>query len=66
MEKNQNIITNHKIIIILILFFIYNTFKFINQDGSEYPLVSSLLNMIIFLAFLVFLFHGKEIDRNSE
>ena len=65
MKKNHNIKINHKIIIMLIIFYIYNTFKFINQEGSDHPLVSSHFNMIIFLANLVFFFHGKEIDGNS-
>ena len=64
-KKNHSIITNHKIILILIIFFIFNAFKFINQEGSDHPLISTLFNMIIFLSILVFFFHGKEIDGNS-
>ena len=41
---------------------IYNAFKFINTEGSEHPLVSSLFNMIIFIGILVFIFHRNDID----
>ncbi len=43
--------------------FIYNVFKFINTEGSEHPLVSSLFNMIIFIGILVIIFHRNEIDE---
>ena len=61
--KSRKIITNHKIIITLIIMFIYNAFKFINTEGSEHPLVSSLFNMIIFIGILVIIFHRNEIDE---
>ena len=61
--KRRKIITNHKIIITLIIMFIYNAFKFINDEGSEHPLVSSLFNMIIFIGILVIIFHRNEIDE---
>jgi len=61
-KKNFSI-SNNKIILTLILFFIYNAFKFINCQGSDHPLVSSLFNMIIFLGIIVFIFHGKEINN---
>ena len=55
-------ITINKIIIILVIFFIYNGFKFINTSGSELSLVSSLFNMIIFLGIIVFIFHKEDIE----
>ena len=61
--KRRKIITNHKIIITLIIMFIYNVFKFINTEGSEHLLVSSLFNMIIFIGILVIIFHRNEIDE---
>ena len=61
--KRRKIITNHKIIITLIIMFIYNAFKFINDEGSEHPLVSSLFNMIIFIEIPVIIFHRNEIDE---
>ena len=41
------------IIAITILLFIINAWKFINNPGSEVPILSILFNMIIYLAIII-------------
>ena len=40
-------------ILILIIFFIINGFKFLNSEGSERPLPTSLFNMVLYLGLIV-------------
>ena len=37
-----------RIIILLGILFLYNGFKFIGNEGNKSPILSTLLNMIIF------------------
>ena len=45
------------LIAITILLFIINTWKFINNPGSEVPILSILFNMIIYLAIIIMILH---------
>ena len=45
------------IIAISILLFIINAWKFINNPGSEVPILSILFNMIIYLAIIILILH---------
>ena len=67
MEKNaKREIRNNFIIILLIGLFILNWYKFIATQESENPLVSTLFNMIIFMAILIFIYHKNEIIRGQK
>ena len=64
MEKNvAREIRMNFIITLLIGLFIFNGYNFIATPGSENPLVSTLFNMIIFMAILIFIYHKNEIIR---
>ena len=67
MEKNvAREIRMNFIITLLIGLFIFNGYKFIATQGSENPLVSTLFNMIIFMAILIFIYHKNEIIRGQK
>ena len=57
-EKNDN---RTYIIMIIIIFLLYNSFKYINIPGSELPLPNTLFNLILFIVLLVLALHFKEI-----
>ena len=48
-----------------ILLFIINLRKFINNPGSEVPILSILFNMIIYLAIIILILHKDEIKFNG-
>ena len=48
------------LIAISILLFIINAWKFINNPGSEVPILSILFNMIIYLAIIILILHKDE------
>ena len=47
-------------IAITIILFIINAWKFINNRGSEVPILSILFNMIIYLAIIILILHKDE------
>ena len=65
MEKNSKTSNEKKdkrdiaLVVLLIVIFCYNAFKFSNTEGNDHPLISPLFNMIIILIILIFIFHGK-------
>ena len=66
MQKNvTREIRMNFIITLLIGLFIFNGYEFIVTQGSENPLVSTLFNMIIFMAILIFIFNKNEIIRKT-
>ena len=67
MEKNvAREIRMNFIITLLICLFTFNRHKFIATQGSENPLVSTLFNMFIFMAILIFIYHKNEIIRGQK
>ena len=58
-QSKPNFMTKNIMVVFLILNIIYNTFKFLNVEGSEHPLVWSLFNMTLSLGILVLLCHKK-------
>ena len=46
---------------ITMILFIINAWKFLNNPGSEVPILSILFNMIIYLAIIILIIHKKEI-----
>ena len=67
MEKNvAREIRMNFIITLLIGLFIFNGYNFIATPGSENPLVSTLFNMLIFMAILIFIYHKNEIIKKQK
>ena len=52
------------VIVILILYMI-NTIKFINNPASEVPVLSILFNMILYLGIIIFILHKKEVSLDK-
>ena len=52
------------IIMILIVLFLHNTYKFINTQGSDHQLLEPLFKMIIILLYYCF-YLIKKINRES-
>ena len=50
-------------ILILFIFFIIKGFKFLNSEGSERPLPTSLFNMVLYLGLIVVLLHNTTIEK---
>ena len=50
-------------ILILIIFFIINGFKFLNSEGNERSLPTSLFNMVLYLGLIVVLLHNTTIEK---
>ena len=48
------------LIAITIILFIINSWKFINNPGSEVPILSILFNMIIYLAIIILILLHKD------
>ena len=48
-DKN---IRKYVIIILLILLFLFNTFKFLKTSGNGHPVIAPLISMISYLRFL--------------
>ena len=48
------------LISISIILFLINAWKFINNPGSEVPILTILFNMIIYLAIIILILHKDE------
>ena len=53
------------IVFALIIAFFYNGYIFLNTNGNEHPLVSSLFTMLIIL-FALFILHHKDQLKEDE
>ena len=53
------------LISISVILFLINAWKFINNPGSEVPILSILFNMIIYLAIIILILHKDEIKFNG-
>ena len=53
------------LVLVKIILFIINTFKFINDPASEVPILSILFNMILYLGIIIFIIHKKEISLDE-
>ena len=49
------------LIYINIILFLVNVWKFLNNPGSEIPILTILFNMIIYLAIIILIIHKNEI-----
>ena len=54
METKKNSKRN-SIILVLVVPFCINVFKFVNTQGSEHPILIALFNMIIIFVIIIFL-----------
>ena len=48
------------LISISVILFLINAWKFINNPGSEVPILTILINVIIYLAIIILILHKDE------
>ena len=65
MEESKKSTGKGWLIAISILLFIINAWKFINNPGSEVPILSILFNMIIYLEIINLILHKDEMKFNG-
>ncbi len=53
-------------VFITIIFFLYNSFKFLNTQGNDLPIPSILFSLIIYLALIVLFLHKDEIIEEKD
>ena len=53
------------LISISVILFLINAWKFINNPGSEVPILTILFNMIIYLAIIILIMHKNEIKLDG-
>ena len=49
----------------VIILFLFNIVKFVNLDGNDHPLVSTLFNLIVLLSILVFILHKNKLLKEQ-
>ena len=49
------------LIFITVILFLINVWKFINNPGSEVPILGILFNMIFYLAIIILIMHRHEL-----
>ena len=59
-EESKKSSGKGRLIAITIILFIINSWKFINNPGSEVPILTILFNMIIYLAIIILILHKDE------
>lgn len=64
MEKKRK--DNCAFVLITIIFFLYNCFKFLNTEGNDLPLPSILFSLIIYLALIVIFIHKDDILEEKD
>ena len=68
MEKKRK--DNCFFVLITIIFFLYNCFKFLNTEGNDLPIRNILFSLIIYLALIVIFIHKDDIieekDKNQK
>ena len=53
------------LISISVILFLINAWKFINNPGSEVPILTILFNMIIYLAIIILIMYKNEIKLDG-
>ena len=57
-DKESNLILGKKLLVLLtIVLFLINTWKFLNSPESEIPIISILFNLIIYLGIIIIILH---------
>ena len=64
-EKSKKFSGKRCLILVTLILFIINTFKFINDPASEVPILSILFNMILYLGIIIFILHKNEISLDE-
>ena len=60
-EESKKFSGKRCLVLVTLILFVINTFKFINDPASDVPILSILFNMILYLGIIIFILHKKEI-----
>ena len=60
-ETNNKFSGKRCFAIVSFILFACNAWKFLNNPGSNVPILSILFNMIIYLGLIIFIFHKREL-----
>ena len=61
-EESKKFSGKRCLVLVTLILFAINTFKFINNPASDVPILSILFNMILYLGIIIFILHKKEIS----
>ena len=64
-EESKKFSGKRCLILVTLILFIINTFKFINDPVSEVPILSILFNMVLYLGIIIFILHKKEVSLDE-
>ena len=64
-EESKKFSGKRCLILVTLILFIINTFKFINDPVSEVPILSIQFNMILYFEIIIFINHKKEISLDE-
>ena len=60
-EESKKFSGKRWLVLVTLILFVINTFKFINDPASDVPILSILFNMILYFGIIIFILHKKEI-----
>ena len=64
-EESKKFSGKRCLVIVTLILFIINIFKFINDPASEVPIISILFNMVLYLGIIIFILHKKEVSLDE-
>ena len=64
-EESKKFSGKRCLVLVTLILFIINIFKFINDPASEVPILSILFNMVLYLGIIIFILHKKEVSLNE-
>ena len=64
-EESKKFSGKRCLVIVTLILFIINIFKFINDPASEVPILSILFNMVLYLGIIIFILYKKEVSLDE-
>ena len=64
-EESKKFSGKRCLVLVTLILFIINIFKFINDPASEVPILSILFNMVLYLGIIIFILHKKEVSLDE-
>ena len=64
-EKSKKFSGKRCLVLVTLILFIINAFKFVNDPASEVPILSILFNMILYLGIIIFIVPKKEVSLDD-
>ena len=64
-EESKKFSGKRCLVLVTLILFIINIFKFINDPASEVPILSILFNIVLYLGIIIFILHKKEVSLDE-